>query len=74
MIGIISLVGIVVNDAIVMIETMNGHRQIGDCSCCGRFGLRPCRMMKYIPEDVRLHGLLRLYIMIGPVTNSTGVH
>jgi multidrug efflux pump subunit AcrB len=29
MIGIISLVGIVVNDAIVMIETMNGHRKSG---------------------------------------------
>lgn len=29
MIGIISLVGIVVNDAIVMIETMNTHRKLG---------------------------------------------
>ena len=29
MIGIISLVGIVVNDAIIMIETMNMHRKLG---------------------------------------------
>ena len=29
MVGVISLVGIVVNDAIVMVETMNAHRQAG---------------------------------------------
>jgi multidrug efflux pump subunit AcrB len=29
MIGIISLVGIVVNDAIVMLDTMNKHRKLG---------------------------------------------